>query len=87
MALFGRLPKAGGSRHGIANLSARDKTVPEWPSRRGCSNRWTNRIPKGYWVVHMDVDIPDTYENYKAAKALRDPISTGDFMIVEGFDP
>ena len=87
MTLFGRLLRAGGSRHGIANLSARDKTVAKWPFRHGCSDRWTNRMPKGYWVVHMDVDNPDAYENYKAAKALRDPASTGDLVIVEGFDP
>ena len=96
-------------------------------------------MPKGYWIGHVTVDDPDTYELYKAAnaapfaeygarflvragdqevregtarprtvviefpsyeaakacydsdayqaaKAIRDPISTGDLIIVEGYD-
>ena len=96
-------------------------------------------MPKGYWVGHVDIDDPETYEKYKAAnaepfaeygarflvrggeqvvkegatrsrtvviefpsydaalacyesptytaaKALRDPISTGDILIVQGYD-
>lgn len=96
-------------------------------------------MPKGYWIAHVDVDDPQSYEAYKAAnaaalaehgarfvvrggeqqvregrvrartvviefpsyaaalacydsdayqaaKALRDPVSTGDLVIVEGFD-
>ena len=27
-------------------------------------------MPKGYWVAHVDVDDPATYENYKAANAV-----------------
>lgn len=96
-------------------------------------------MPKGYWVVHVDVDDPQIYEQYKAAiaapfaeyggrflvrggtretaegvarartvviefpsyqaaldcysspgyraaKVLRDPVSAGDLVIVEGYD-
>jgi uncharacterized protein (DUF1330 family) len=96
-------------------------------------------MAKGYWVAHVDVDDPETYEKYKAAnaapfaeygarflarggpceiregaarartvviefpsftaalacynsdayqaaKALRDPVSTGDLVIIEGYD-
>ncbi len=97
-------------------------------------------MPKGYWVAHVDVRDPATYENYKsanaeafaefgarflvrgapqdqregqcrsrtvviefpsyeaavacyesdtyqAAKALRDPVSDGDLVIVPGYEP
>lgn len=27
-------------------------------------------MPKAYWVAHVDVDDPATYENYKAANAV-----------------
>ncbi len=96
-------------------------------------------MPKGYWIAHVTVDDPETYEQYKAAnaapfaeygakfivragaqevregesrartvvlefptieaayacydsdsyqaaKAIRDPISAGDLVIVEGYD-
>ncbi len=96
-------------------------------------------MPKGYWVVHVDVDDPQVYEDYKAANApalaefggrfvvrggaqqvregqargrtvviefdsyeqavacyecdayqhaisLRQPVASGDFVIVEGYD-
>ena len=96
-------------------------------------------MPKAYWIAHVDVSDPETYENYKAAntapfaefgarfvvrggaqevregqsksrtvviefpsleaakacydsaayqaaKAIRDPISEGDLVIVEGYD-
>ena len=27
-------------------------------------------MPKAYWVAHVDVDDPDTYEEYKSANAI-----------------
>lgn len=27
-------------------------------------------MPKAYWVAHVDVDDPDTYEEYKSANAV-----------------
>ena len=27
-------------------------------------------MPKAYWIAHVDVDDPDTYEEYKSANAV-----------------
>ena len=52
-------------------------------------------MPKGYWIVRMDVADPEQYQAavdcyhsaaYQATIGIRSPVSQGDFVLVEGYD-
>ena len=43
-------------------------------------------MAKGYWIAHNQVTDVEAYEAYKVAKTIREPVSIGDIVIVEGYD-